>query len=97
MRKKRLSLVRKRKAIITWHYHPDRDQMPVGMKYVYMGRTKIASFSLIGFDLKVPDREVPFYDKSVATEWAKAHKWKIVEKQEWKKIRTKMLKEKGLA
>lgn len=71
--------------------------MSVGMKYVYMARTKTASFALIGFDLKVPDREVPFYDKSVATEWAKVHKWKIVEKKEWEKIRTKVMKEKGLA
>lgn len=97
MAKRRLSLVRKRKIIITWHYHPERHLMSVGMKYVYMGRTKISSYSLIGFDLKYPDREIPFFDKSVALDFAKTHKWKVVEKRKWEKIRKKMMKKKGLA
>lgn len=77
---------------ITWHYHPDRKQMSIGMRFVYMARTKVASFSLIGFDLKYPDRDVPFFDKSVALDFAKAHKWKVVEKKEWEKIRKKKMK-----
>ena|SRR5258705_5794917 len=97
MRKKRLSLVRKRPVIITWHYHPDREQMTIGMKYVYVGRTITSSYSLIGFDLKKPDRYVPFFDESVALNWAKVHKFKIVSKKEWEKMRKQKMKEKGLA
>ena len=97
MRKKRLSLVRKRKVIITWHYHPDRKQVWIEMPIVYMGRTQTSTFSLIGFDLKYPDREVPFYDQSVAVKFAEAHKWKIVDKKVWEAIRIKTMKKKGLA
>ena len=97
MTKRRLSLVRKRKVIITWHYHPERHAMSVGMKYVYIGRTNVASFSLIGFDLKNPDRYIPFFDQSVALDWAKEHRFKVVSKKQWEKMRKKMLKKNGLA